>query len=121
MEHPASEKKRVGLNIFTEIMNAWSQSVDAQMRLLGMTDVDTFNELKRQSSTDISDDSLIRISYLMRIHKSLHTIFTNETQANSWVNRANTKYQNLSASEYMQSNGIEGLEEVCNYLFAQCH
>jgi uncharacterized protein (DUF2384 family) len=120
MENPISEKNRVGLLLFNKVMTEWSQSVQSQMKLLDVSDTDKFSELISGSSSDISQDSLDRISYMMKIYKYLHTIFVIESQANNWVNKANKRFDNLTASEYMILNGRKGIKEVCDHLYAQC-
>ncbi|GAC27869.1 antitoxin Xre/MbcA/ParS toxin-binding domain-containing protein [Brumicola pallidula] len=121
MPQANTDTSRVGLNLFFYIMNAWAQPQVAQMKLLGITDLDTFEKLANNELTDISEESLVRISYLMKIHKYLRTIFSQEEQADGWVNRANTEFNDLTASEYIQLNGTEGLEKVCKYLHSYCH
>jgi uncharacterized protein (DUF2384 family) len=101
-------------------MEAWAQPVESQMRLLGLDDADEFAKLKEQPSQKISQENLMRISFLMKIHQYLHTIFENKKQADAWVNKANTRYKGSSASEYMCLNGTQGMEDVCEYLFSLC-
>jgi uncharacterized protein (DUF2384 family) len=116
-----SEAQRVGLNLFFYIMKAWSQPQAAQMMLIGIEKVDIFEKLSNSESGYISEENLVRISYLMKIYKYLRTIFSQEEQANGWVNRPNIQFNNLTVSEYMQLNGTEGLEDVCNYLHSYYH
>jgi uncharacterized protein (DUF2384 family) len=120
MSFPVQKSNRVGLMWFFKIMTCWSQPIESQMKLLGIEDSAAFNKLHNKQSTDISDETLIRISYIMNIYQNLHTIFATNESADSWVNRANTQFDNLSASEYMQLEGVEGLKNVSEYLFAEC-
>ena len=76
MPQSNTDTSRVGLNLFFYIMNAWAQPQVVQMKLLGITDLVTFKKLASKELTDISEESLIRISYLMRIYKYLRTIFS---------------------------------------------
>lgn len=101
-------------------MEAWAQPLKSQMKFLGVEDVDEFTKLKDQSSPNISQENLMRISFLMKIRQYLHTIFENKEQADAWVNKPNTRYQGSSASEYMCLNGTQGIEDVCKYLHSQC-
>jgi hypothetical protein len=63
------------------------------------------------------DKKLSFYSGILGIYASLHKIFGNAEQANSWIKRANTQYDGLSALKYMQSGGLEAICEVRNYLF----
>jgi len=101
-------------------MNEWSQSKDAQAKLLGKKNLDELESLSRTESIEFTNDELVRISYIIRIYKYLRTIFTVENQANGWVNRRNKQFDNLTASEYMQNNGTEGIEYVCHHLCGHC-
>jgi uncharacterized protein (DUF2384 family) len=120
MKHPTPQETKVGLKIFFHIMEAWAQPVGSQMKLLGMPDADKFAKLNEQPLQNISQENLIRISFLMKIHQYLHTIFENKEQADSWVNKPNTRYGGSSASEYMCLNGTQGIEDVCMHLFSKC-
>lgn len=107
----------VGLKTFFNIMDAWSQPEDAQVNLLGITHYEKFSHLKKQEASDINEDTLIRISLIINIYSSLHTIFNNnKQQADSWVNRTNKKYEGMTAMEYMLKNKENGIENVCRYL-----
>jgi hypothetical protein len=122
MENTASErdKNRVGMIMFIKLMKAWSQPVHTQMSLLNVSEADRFNALIEGASNDISEDSLVRISYMTRIYRYLHTIFANKNQADSWVSKSNKIFDDLTVIEYMVSNGTRGMEDVCDYLSAQC-
>ena len=52
-------------------------------------------------------ERLLAISAVLGIYKSLHLIFANKQQANSWVHRVNTHYEGMSALEFMFKNGVE--------------
>jgi uncharacterized protein (DUF2384 family) len=120
MKHPTSQETKVGLKIFFNLMEAWAQPIESQMKLLGLDDADEFAKLKEQPSLNISQENLMRISFLMKIHQYLHTIFKNKEQADAWVNKPNTRYEGSSASEDICLNGTQGMEDVCMHLFSQC-
>jgi uncharacterized protein (DUF2384 family) len=120
MKHPTPQETKVGLKIFFHIMEAWAQPIESQMKFFSLDDADKFAKLKEQPTQNISQENLIRISYLMKIHRYLHTIFENKGQADAWVNKPNKRYEGSSASEYMCLNGTQGIKDVCKYLFSLC-
>ena len=120
MEHSKSQIDTVGLKVFNSITDAWSQPIDSQTKLLALRDTSEFEKLIAEESPELTKDMVERISFLMKIHRSLHAIFANSTQANSWVDRKNSRLGDLTAVEYMHQNGKRGMEEVCEYLLSQC-
>lgn len=63
-------------------------------------------------------DSLETISRLVSIWRSLHMIFENEDQANTWIRRPNLAFDNKTALSVMIDEP-DGLERVKKYLLAQ--
>ena len=62
-----------------------------------------------------------RISYILGIYKALHLLFTEPSQANSWVRRSNAApmFGGKSALERMISGRLTDLSAVRQYLDAQ--
>jgi hypothetical protein len=69
-----------------------------------------------QVTKEPTDSSLIVMSRVFGIYRSLHTIFADQQQANSWVSKENTDL-GTSAIELMGT--ISGLEKVQSYLSDQ--
>jgi hypothetical protein len=101
-----NELLRVGSYTTDDILIKWELDECDKLLLIG---------------TCFSDDDkrLTFYSAIMGIYESLHAIFASAEQANSWIKRANTHYDGLSALQYMQSGGIEAILEVRHYLSTQ--
>ncbi len=67
-------------------------------------------------STTPNHESLVTMSRVFSIYGSLHTIFADDHQANSWVRKENTTL-GLAAIELMKTRG--GLEKIQNFLSSQ--
>jgi len=68
----------------------------------------------------VSEDVLIRISYVLGIYKALHTIFPDERNADGWVTAPNNAplFAGRSAIDLMVEGGVGGLASVLSYLDA---
>jgi hypothetical protein len=74
-------------------------------------------ELSNQAiETELSDDSLERISYLIRIYKALHQLFPELLQANTWLLRNNEHFNNQTALEIINQAPATNLKTVAEYL-----
>lgn len=103
----------LALRTFFRIMEAWGLSEEEGASLLG------FDHMPAES--EIGLDPLKRISYTLGIYRALHTLFTNIQGADGWIKKPNDSplLGGKSAFEFMLANGLEGIEGVRDYLFAQ--
>jgi hypothetical protein len=103
----------VGLKVFFRIIEAWGLSEEDGASLLG------FNH--KPAESEIGIDLLKRISYILGIYRALHTLLSDVQGADGWIKKSNDSplFGGKSAIEFMLANGLEGIEVVRNYLFAQ--
>jgi hypothetical protein len=66
-------------------------------------------------------ESYIQLSYLLKIYKSLHCIFLNEEQANTWLHRANDHFDGQTALGFMLNDPTQAVKGVSEYLRTQLH
>ena len=97
-----SENYNVVLKVFNNICDEWSLSA-LEKRAFEVIEVPTAM-------------SLTVISRVFCIYASLHTIFADHHQANSWIRRENDAL-GLPAIELMKTSS--GLEEVQCYLLSE--
>lgn len=64
-------------------------------------------------------ESYIQLSYILKIYKTLHRIFPNEIQANTWLHRTNDRFGGESALAYVLNDPVDALKELSAYLTAQ--
>ncbi|MBH0018711.1 antitoxin Xre/MbcA/ParS toxin-binding domain-containing protein [Pseudoalteromonas sp. NGC95] len=110
---------QVTLSVFFRIMDKWNLEHSQQIILLGSPQESLFQEWLQNKVENISDEVLIRISYILGIYKGLGLIFNKRSQADSWINKPNKKFNQLSALEFMLNGEIEQLEEVRKYVDRQ--
>jgi hypothetical protein len=74
-----------------------------------------------QHSGKLNRDQKERISYLLGIYKRLCILFTDSTQALTWINRPNTlpPFNGISPKQYMLQGSIDKLAEVRRFLGLQ--
>ena len=110
-----------GLRTFFRICEKWRVLPEQQVLILGCRDGTTLDAWLRGNYAEVSDDVLIRISYVLGIYKALHSIFPDERNADSWVTAPNSAplLAGRSAIDLMVEGGVGGLASVRNYLEAQ--
>lgn len=109
------------LRAFFRISERWGLSTDQERLLLGSPGRSTFFRWKRDLAGHVPQDVLERISYVLGIYKALHLIFSNDRQADGWVNRPNLTplLGGRSALDRMLGGQVADLFVVRQYLDAQ--
>ena len=109
------------LRAFFRISERWGLSADQERLLLGSPGRSTFFRWKRDLAGQVPHDVLERISYILGIYKALHLIFSNDRQADDWVNRPNAAplLGGRSALDRMLGGHVADLFVVRQYLDAQ--
>lgn len=115
-----------GLQAFLRIAELWNLSEDEQMILLGAPTRSTFHKWKKDPNTLLSEDTLVRISYIIGIYQALHILLPEEERkkkkaADEWVRHPNTAplFAGRSALDRMLSGQMADLFAVREYLDAQ--
>lgn len=113
---------RVALEGFFHIMEKWSLDNQQARVLLGGISETKLYRYKKLPEVALHVDTLHRISYIMGIYKGLHTLFSEETQANQWIKRANSgaPFKEKSALDRMMQGKICDLADVRRYIDEQC-
>lgn len=74
-------------------------------------------ELDKQTvQNELSNESLKQISYLIRIYKALHKLFSDAAQANGWLQSTNGHFNNRTALEVISGDPAIQLKTVAAYL-----
>jgi uncharacterized protein (DUF2384 family) len=110
---------QVALSVFFNIMNAWHVRPNEQMVLLGMPAETTFYEWKKGQASNLSVDTLERISYIIRIYKALGILFPSREQADAWPQRPNKNFNDEPALKFMLKGSVIHLSGMCRYLDLQ--
>ena len=113
------ELSQIGLKTFINIMNQWNVDQDKQSVILGLDIQDVLKERALGNEIILPDASLVRISHIIRIYKSLRMIFASENQANEWIHKPNASFDGNSALKVILGGKISDLEKVSGYLQEQ--
>ncbi len=103
-----------GLRTFFRICEKWRVPPEQQLLILGCRNGPNLDAWQRGDYAEVSEDVLIRISYVLGIYKALHTIFPNERSADGWVTAPNSapRFAGRPAIDVMMEGGVEGLASV---------
>lgn len=110
-----------GLSAAFKILTAWNLNSREQMALLGVPKRLMLDQWRMQSPATLEHDQLERLSHILAIYRSLHTLLPDPVAADDWVKRPNTApiFGGRSALDLMTSDGICGLNAVRQYLAAE--
>lgn len=108
--------------IFLLISEKWSLSQAEQQQLLGQAPlVDPLPWALCQSGP-MAEEMMSRVSHLMNIYGALHSLFSDDAQADGWIRRPNqaSPFHGKSALERMCQGGLDDLKAVNGYLAGHC-
>lgn len=78
-----------GLRTVFRIADKWGLDNEQLSVLLGQPSRSTFFRWKARHTAQASQDLLERLSYILGIYKSLHTLFSADDVADAWVRQPN--------------------------------
>lgn len=109
------------LRTFAGLAAAWALSEAEQASLLGLPDAFTLQKWKASPSTQLPDETLERISYLLGIFKAINTLLPDEGRADQWLRAPNSAplFAGSSALDRMMMGKVSDLRCVRQYLEAQ--
>lgn len=114
-----SKTAKVVLKVFFNIMNEWNVKNQDQITLLGKPGSTTFYNWKKGQASSLSVDTMERISYIIGIYKALGILFPTREQADAWIKKPNSHFNNESALAYMLNGSMVHLNDMRRYLDAQ--
>jgi uncharacterized protein (DUF2384 family) len=110
---------RSAIDGFFAILGKWQVSMEKGGELLGGVPRSTTYKLKAAKGT-LTQDQLMRISYLVGIYKALQILLPEEL-ADLWVTQPNgdSVFSGQTPLDFMIREGIPGLQKVRGLLDAQ--
>ena len=108
----------VAMKAFFNLASEWGLATDQQIVLLGRPSRRTYYRWKNGEISSIPHDTLERISVLLGIYRSAHTLLPVPERANAWVKRANRAFNGESALDVMLGGRVDDLYQVRRYLDA---
>lgn len=114
----------VAVKCFAHVMREWQLNEKEQLTLLGIPGSDQDGETSSIMSKAVDKktlplDALNRISRVIGLYRSLHSIFPNRTQANAWMSRVNNTFNGVSALKFVLQDPENNLPVVSAYLDEQ--
>ncbi len=114
------DKNRVAIEAFFNLVEKWGiEGVSNKRKLLGQPTESLFYKWQRGEVANVPHDTIMRISYLMGIHKALKMLFSgNNERSYAWVKKPSKDFGGQSAYERMLAGEITDLAYVRQYLDA---
>ncbi|GGK80517.1 MbcA/ParS/Xre antitoxin family protein [Amphritea balenae] len=72
------------------------------------------------SGPALNKAAIQQLKSLIKIYESLHTLFSDRTQANGWLHKPNGRFDNKTALDVIYSDPGTQLKVVADYLVYQC-
>lgn len=109
------------LRTFFNLAREWSLTEQEEMKLLGLTSRPSFQNWEAGGVSEVSRDTLERISYLLGIYKATNILLPDGHRANAWMRTPNKAplFGGQSALSRMTSGNLSDLVLIRQYLDAQ--
>jgi hypothetical protein len=101
------------------LFQKWELTDYEQRKLLGLENKRDLSEWQPTNVDTLTQDAVSRLTDLIRIHRSLRTIFIDPNQGYAWIKRPNEIFSGESALEVMLLEGAAGITRVRAYLDAE--
>ena len=97
---------------YFDIMNKFQWSTADAYTLIGSPERDVFDAWQRgEEGPRMTVDEMRTVSFLLRIHSALHTLFPDNEQAVAWVHRPNAHFGGKTPLEVMLVGRIEDVQK----------
>lgn len=116
-----TSKSRLALSAFFKVAEAWGLSEEEELAILGLCNHEVLRAWKAAEGSDVSNETLMRISYVLGIYRAINTLLPRKNVASSWIRQPNEAptFGNRSALELMVDGSIDKLKGVRQYLDAE--
>jgi hypothetical protein len=109
----------LAIPVVDKVLSKWKCSDKVKAELLGFVSEEAFKQVTSNPYDHIYiTEQVERMSYILNIYRSLHTLFSKSKQADEWVNKPNTAkiFGGRPALGLMTQSPLSNLELVSNYL-----
>ncbi len=113
------ESRQALARMVIRLFQRWNISTADQLNLLGLSETSRamLSRYSRGEALPSTRDMKDRVGWLFSIHKALRLLYPrNEELRDSWVNRRNAAFDNLTPLAVMKEQGIIGIARVSRYL-----
>lgn len=102
-----------------KILSKWNCTDKEKSILLGYgSEKEFLSMLSNPQAHKFSEDEILRMSYILSIYRSLHTLFNVPENSDNWVNKPNKGrlFKGKTAIDIMKKGEVKDLALVANYL-----
>jgi hypothetical protein len=102
-----------------KVLSKWKCSGQVKAELLGFSGEEELDKVMSNPDAHVfSNEEAERMSHILNIYRSLHTLFSKPNQADEWVNKTNKDniFNGQSALGLMKRGTLSDLALVSNYL-----
>ena len=107
----------IAFKMGNNILDRWGCSTSEKQKILGISDSSLFQS-QNKLNLSLSDEQLVRISYLANIHETLRLIFSNSDNVYMFMNATNNNsyFKGRSPLSILKTGSIDALHHVCRRL-----
>lgn len=112
---------RIALDTVFNIAKAWSLNEIEEAAILGQPDLEALRAWKKESGPEISEETILRMSYILGIFRAINTLLPIAERADAWMRKPNKApiFGGRSALQRMTDGNIDDLKIVRQYLDAE--
>lgn len=112
---------RVALDTVLNVTKAWSLNEIEEAAILGQPDLEVLRAWKKESGPEISEETILRMSYILGIFRAINTLLPIPERADAWMRKPNKApiFGGRSALQRMTDGNIDDLKIVRQYLDAE--
>jgi len=107
----------------SKVLSKWHCSEKVKSELLGFGSEALFQlMISNPNDYKFTTEQVERMTYILNIYRSLHTIFSETVQADEWINAPNTNelFGGQTAIDVMKKGKVSDMASVAEYLQSQC-
>ena len=119
VRHFDNSKIIIALPGVCKIMDKWKCSSKVKSVILGFESEASFQVMLSDPSEYVfNQEQIDRMSYILNIYTSLHTLINNAVRADDWVNLPNSAplFDGKPTIEFIKKGKVSDLELVARYL-----
>jgi uncharacterized protein (DUF2384 family) len=114
----ARRRSSVALKAFFRLSTRWNLGEKDRASLLAANVSDMERWKQEPTKVDLTDEQLLRLSYVFGIFHGLHAVFGDAHAADEWLRRPNSDFENRAPLEQLLAGGLNELAAMCDYVDA---
>ena len=104
------------MRAFEAVAGLWNLSGAERQRILGLPRSTYARWRAKPESAAFDANTLERVSHILGIYKALHILFTDDTRADTWIDRPSRTFGDRPARERLTTGLVADLALVRHHL-----